>query len=73
MGSRISQPKTEVTDEGWLLFSRRPSRTAIGDRAPKLGYPAGGGHVVVLPEVDPQRIAITGASGGGTQSFLGAA
>jgi len=40
-------------------------QTLAGQRAVDL--------LLSLGDVDPKRIAITGASGGGTQSFIGAA
>ncbi len=69
------QPReSEVNAAGWLLFS--PPAEAHGQSI--LGLQTLAIHravdmLLALPEVDPQRIAISGASGGGTQSFLGAA
>jgi hypothetical protein len=70
-----NQPKeNEVTPEGWLLFSPLAEanlqsifglQTLATQRAVDM--------LLSLPDVDPSKIAITGASGGGTQSFIGAA
>jgi len=65
---------TEVTDAGWLLFSPRAeshAQSVMGLQT--LAVLRSVDFVVSLPEVDPARIGITGASGGGTQSFIGAA
>ncbi|MEZ6133345.1 MAG: acetylxylan esterase [Pirellulaceae bacterium] len=70
-----NQPReSEVADDGWLLFSP----LAEGHLQSIMGLQTLATHRAVdmllsLPEVDPARIAITGASGGGTQSFIGAA
>jgi poly(3-hydroxybutyrate) depolymerase len=64
----------EVTDAGWLLFSPRAeshAQSIMGLQA--LASSRAVDLLMTLPEVDPQRIAITGASGGGTQSFIAAA
>lgn len=66
--------ETEVTADGWLLFS--PLAESHGQSI--LGLQTLAIHRAVdmllgMPDVDPRRIAISGASGGGTQSFLGAA
>jgi hypothetical protein len=64
----------EVTGDGWLLYSpeaelRMQSVMALQSLATLRAVDA----VLTLAFVDPNRIAITGASGGGTQSFIGAA
>jgi dienelactone hydrolase len=66
--------ESEVKEDGWLLFS--PMAEAHCQSVPGLQTLAGQRAVDVLlslGDVDPKRIAITGASGGGTQSFIGAA
>ena len=66
--------ESEVQADGWLLFS--PLAESHGQSVMALQTIASRRAVDVLlglPEVDPDRIAITGASGGGTQSFIGAA
>lgn len=65
---------TELTDAGWLLFSPRAeshAQSVMGLQT--LAVLRSIDFVASLPEVDPTRIGITGASGGGTQSFIGAA
>jgi hypothetical protein len=65
---------TELTDAGWLLFSPLAEshvQSVMGLQT--LAVLRSIDFVVSLPEVDPLRIGITGASGGGTQSFIGAA
>lgn len=70
-----NQPRdTEVTENGWLLFSplaESHSQSVLGLQS--LATQRAVDMLLSLPEVDPERIAITGASGGGTQSFIGAA
>lgn len=70
-----NQPQEEeINEEGWLLFS--PLAESHGQSVMALqtiGTQRAVDLLLSLPEVDPQRIAITGASGGGTQSFIGAA
>ena len=66
--------ESEVKEDGWLLFS--PLAESHCQSVPGLQTLAGQRAVdllLSLENVDPKRIAITGASGGGTQSFIGAA
>ena len=66
--------ESEMKEDGWLLFS--PMAEAHCQSVPGLQTLAGQRAVdllLSLGDVDPKRIAITGASGGGTQSFIGAA
>ena len=70
-----NQPaEAEMKEDGWLLFS--PMAESHCQSVPGLQTLAGQRAVdllLSLGDVDPKRIAITGASGGGTQSFIGAA
>ena len=70
-----NQPaEAEMKEDGWLLFS--PMAESHCQSVPGLQTLAGQRAVdllLSLRDVDPKRIAITGASGGGTQSFIGAA
>ncbi|GIW99456.1 MAG: acetylxylan esterase [Pirellulaceae bacterium] len=64
----------EMTEEGWLLFSpwaEMHAQSVMGLQT--LATHRAVDMLLTLPEVDPARIGITGASGGGTQTFLGAA
>lgn len=72
--ARQSDEENQPNEQGWLLFS--PLAEA------HLQSPMGLQTIstiraleamAAMPEVDPARIAITGASGGGTQSFIAAA
>jgi dienelactone hydrolase len=70
-----NQPaESELKEDGWLLYSPMAEshcqsvpglQTLASQRAVEL--------LLSLGDVDPKRIAITGASGGGTQAFIGAA
>ena len=65
---------SENSDTGGLLFSplaESHSQSILGLQS--LATQRAVDMLLTLPEIDPGRIAITGASGGGTQSFLGAA
>ena len=65
---------SEQTDAGWLLFSplaEAHCQSIMGLQT--LATRRAVDMLLSLPEVDPERIGITGASGGGTQSFIGAA
>ncbi len=71
-GISVTNPVEE--SDGWLLYSAKAEgydqsilslQTINGLQAFEV--------LRSLPDVDPKRIAITGASGGGTQSFLAAA
>ncbi|HBE69674.1 MAG TPA: hypothetical protein DDW52_16130 [Planctomycetaceae bacterium] len=73
-GFRSQSKEQEVTSEGWLLYSPKAegnlqSAMALQTLAVSRAVDA----MLSLDFVDPKRIAITGASGGGTQSFIGAA
>ncbi len=69
------QPQeNEVTEKGWLLFSplaESHCQSVLGLQS--LATQRAVDMLLSLEAVDPNRIAITGASGGGTQSFIGAA
>jgi dienelactone hydrolase len=68
------QQSQEVTEEGWLLYSplaEMHTQSVMGLQT--LATIRAADMLLTLPEVDPNRIAITGASGGGTQSFIAAA
>jgi dienelactone hydrolase len=70
-----SQPvDQEQTEEGWLLYSplaEMNAQSIMGLQT--LATQRAVDMLLSLPDVDPARIGITGASGGGTQSFIAAA
>ncbi len=71
----VSQPADqEVNEEGWLLFSplaESHAQSVMGLQT--ISTFRAVDAILSLPEIDPNRIGITGASGGGTQSFIAAA
>lgn len=73
-GFREQDKATAVTDEGWLLFSPQAEshlQSVMGLQT--LNALQAVRVAQALPSVDPERIAMTGASGGGTQTFITAA
>ncbi len=70
----LEGPNPPATDSGWPLYSA----TAEGYGQSVMGLQTintlqSFEMLRGLPDVDPERIAITGASGGGTQSFIATA
>jgi hypothetical protein len=67
----IKDQDVQPTDDGWPFFSP----TAEGYMQSIMGLQTINtiqaiNRISTLPDVDPAKIAITGASGGGTQSFI---
>jgi dienelactone hydrolase len=72
--AKFDGDQSPVTDEGWLLYSvpaESHGHSVMGLQT--LNTLRALEVLQALPGVDPERIAITGASGGGTQAFIGAA
>ena len=71
----VDQPiDQEANEEGWLLYSplaEAHAQSIMGLQT--LSTFRAVDAILSLPEIDPNRIGITGASGGGTQSFIAAA
>lgn len=73
-GFRKQDKSQEMTAEGWLLYSPKAEmnlQSSMGLQV--IATQRAVDALLTFDFVDPQRIGITGASGGGTQSFLGAA
>ena len=73
-GFRDKTDEENTTDQGWVLYSpiaEGHSQSVMGIQTAHALRAVD--FVLGLPEVDPNRIGITGASGGGTQTFIAAA
>ncbi len=67
-------PQPPVTDDGWPLYSARAEGYGQSVMALQTVNTIRAIDVIsALDDVDPTKLAITGASGGGTQSFIAAA
>lgn len=64
----------EMNEDGWLLFSPKAeelNQSIMGLQT--INTIQSANFLLSLPEIDSRKLGITGASGGGTQSFIGAA
>ncbi len=73
-GFRGRTPEEQTNEQGWVLYSPE----AEGHLQSVMGIQTAHtlravDFLLGLPEVDAKRIGITGASGGGTQTFIAAA
>ncbi|WP_164102413.1 alpha/beta hydrolase family protein [Candidatus Laterigemmans baculatus] len=72
--ARQSAEENQPTEAGWLLYSPLAEGHLQSSMALQTIHSLTALEVLrKLPQVDAERIAITGASGGGTQSFIAAA